>query len=50
MPVKVVKSKKGGWDIVEVRTGKKKAHSKTKKKAIISAAYRNKAYKRKRKK
>ena len=43
--VKVQKAKGGGWDIVEVATGKIKGHSDTKQKAEISASYRNKAYK-----
>lgn len=45
MPVTVRKSKKGGYDIVEKATGKKKGHSTTRKKAEISASIRNKAIK-----
>ena len=44
MPVKVIKVK-NGYDIIEKRTGKKKGHSKTKKKAEISSSIRNKIYK-----
>jgi hypothetical protein len=50
MPVIVRKNPKGGWDIVEKATGKVKGHSDTKKKANISASYRNRAYKKKGKK
>jgi hypothetical protein len=49
MPVKVRKSSKSGYDIVEVATGKVKGHSATKKKANISASIRNRHYKEKNK-
>ncbi len=47
MPVTVRKAKKGGYDIVEKATGKKKGHSTTKRKAAISASMRNQAIKKK---
>jgi len=46
MPVIIRKSPKGGWDIVEEATGVIKGHSKTMKKAKISAGFRNKYIKR----
>jgi len=49
MPVSVRKSrrKSGGWDIVNTRTGRIEGHSSSKRKAEISAGYRNRAHKRK---
>lgn len=51
MPVKVRKKRKDesgkAWKIVEVETGKVVAESTTKKKAAISAAKRNEAYRKK---
>ncbi len=46
MPVKVVK-KDGKWAIVETATGHVKGFSDSKRKAHISASYRNAAWKRK---
>tara|TARA_R100001530_G_scaffold120865_1_gene88189 strand:- start:42 stop:188 length:147 start_codon:yes stop_codon:yes gene_type:complete len=41
MPVVVKRDPKGGWNIVEVSTGKVKGHSDTKKDADASARIRN---------
>lgn len=46
MPVSVRK-RDHGWVIVETATGKVKGHSASKRKAEISASYRNRAHKRK---
>jgi len=47
MPVHVEKAKDHGWVIIETATGKVKGHSSPKKKAEISASYRNAAWKKK---
>jgi len=47
MPVEVRKSSKGGYDIVEVASGKHKGHSESKKDAQASARIRNEAHREK---
>lgn len=45
MPWKVVRGKRGGWDIVKADTGKKVGHSETKAKAEASVRARYVNYK-----
>jgi len=47
MPTHVVKNPKGGWDIVEDSTGRKVAHSRTKRNAEISSSIRTRAWEQK---